>query len=250
MRHRQRVVPPGGWSRLIALLGVALIGCSGSSESTSALTTTPTLSAMEWTLDWRLDGAAPIEGGQWMIATDLGYEVVLDKGFIVTSLVSLVPCGADTGLARVLNWVLPAAHAGHPPFDDPSLVALQAKESFTPARTATLPVTTFSPSTYCSVYWLAARGASDGDAANTSLRASGEWRRNGTTGPIAIDTNFARAMIDDLPPIDAETDAAHGVVSRSVGSLFDGIDFETDNEYAIGWGAIKNLTDQATFHWE
>ena len=100
------------------------------------------------------------------------------------------------------------------------------------------------------MYWLTARGAPDTDAANTSLHARGEWSRDGETGPVAIDTNFARAMIDDLPPLDAEVRAAHGVVSRSVGSLFDGIDFETDNEYAIGWGAIKNVTDHATFQWE
>ena len=244
------MVPTRGWARLIALMGVALIGCSAPSESTAARTTTPTLSAMEWTLDWRLDGATPVTGDRWMLTTDLGYEVILDAGFIVTSLVSLVPCDTDTGLARALNWVIPVARAGHPPFDDPSLVELQAKESFTPARSATLPGTAFAPTAYCSVYWLTARGAPDTDAANTSLHARGEWRRNGETGPVAIDTNFARAMIDDLPPIDADVRAAHGVVSRSVGSLFDGIDFETDNEYAIGWGAIKNVTDHATFHWE
>ena len=147
--------------------------------------------------------------------------------------------------AVALHSPTPAMNAGS--IEPSSSVEIALKRS---AGSATLPGTAFAPTAYCSVYWLTARGAPDTDAANTSLHARGEWRRDGETGTVAIDTNFARAMIDDLPPIDAEVHSAHGVVTRSVGSLFDGIDFETDNEYAVGWGAIKNLTNQATFRWK
>lgn len=232
-------------------IGLILLGCAAQTESPPLLTTMPALTAMGWTLSWRRDGAILTSDGTLSVSTDLGYEVTISEGFVVTSLVSLVPCDTnhDTGLAWALNWLLPPAYASHPPFDDPSLVELQAKESLAPPRDVELPSVDFERSVYCSVYWLVARGPPESDIEGTSVQAAGQWSRNGATGPISIDTNFARAFITGLPPMDADAHIAHGIVNRSLGTLFDGIDFETANGYTVGWGVVKNLTDQATFHW-
>jgi len=231
-------------------MGLILFSCAEHRESTAQSTSSPALSAITWTLGWQLNGASLDGDAPLTMVTDLGYEVTIDKGFVVTSLVSLVPCEADTGLAQAMNWFVSTAHASHPPFNDPSLVDLHAKESFTPPRNAELPTVEFDRRVYCSVYWLIARGATGGDLENTSFRATGNWQRDGKTGPLSVDTNFARAYIADLPPMRPDAHAAHGVVNRSIGTMFNGIDLETANEYAVGWGVVKNLTDQAEFEWK
>lgn len=228
-------------------LWLGLAGCAAPKQP-EPNRTAPTLSSLEWSLGWAADGAEMNDDGSWSTTTDLGYRVTVSKGYIVTSLVSLVPCETDTGLAsRLMEWVIPTARANHAPYDDPSLLELSAKESLTPWVHIDLPAVTFPESKYCSVYWLLSRGDADTDLSETSVAISGTWTHQDVSGTIDIETDFARAFIAELPLLAADQRSATGTLTRSAGTAFDGIDFSGANEYTVAWGVVKNLTESAEF---
>jgi len=195
---------------------------------------------------WEESQIETLANGGWSTTSDLGYRVEVEEGWVLTYLLSLVPCetAADTGALAWLGWVLGSpALADHAPFSDPSLVELSAVEAFDAPRTLGLGPFGFPEQTYCSVYWLVARGEPDTTAAGTSLRISGTWQRGAETGLVDIDTDFALALIEDIPPINLDQSELQVTLTRPLATLFDGIDFAQANSYQQSWKTLSNLVE-------
>ena len=232
----------------MTLLIPFLIGCGGSGGKQTAETTTPTLTSVEWVMAWDGSATETRETGGWSTTSDLGYEIEVDEGWVLTYLLSLVPCEteADTGALAWLGWIFGApALADHAPFSDPSLVELSAVEGFDSPSTLSLGPFDFPEQTYCSIYWLVARGEPETAAAGTSLRVSGMWQRGSETGVLEIDTDFALALIEDIPPISMDQSDLQVTLARPLATLFDGIDFADANSYQQSWQMLSNLVEGA-----
>ena len=226
------------------------VACTTAQTDHDQQTDLPTLTALSWTLDWDADGIELGPDGSWSTNSDLGYTVTVSHAFIVTAAISLVPCTleGDTGVFAWLSLLLgQPAFANHAPFEDGSLLELSAKEWLTPAKTVSLPSTSFPLTQYCSAYWLLARGGPDSEFEHTSIELRGTWHHGDDTGSFDITSDFARASIANLSAIPVDTRQGHVTLTRPMARLFDGIDFAKDNDYAIAWSVVHTMTEQATF---
>ncbi len=226
-----------------------VVGCAAPESLLGTETTTPTLSGIQWVLGWDLSDIELSESGSWSTRTNNGYSVTVHEGWLVSSAISLVPCSldADTGLADRTAPVQAQPNVdAHAPFSDASMLELNAREVLTPPISVTLPELQFSPNQYCSSYWLVARGGPGTDQEHTSLFVRGEWNKADATGQFEIDTNFARASLNPLASIDSANSRPSGRLSRPLSSAFDDIEFTEDNEYAVAWQVILNLTEHAS----
>jgi hypothetical protein len=195
---------------------------------------------------WEESQIESLDAGGWSTTSDLGYRVEVEEGWVLNYLLSLVPCDSepDTGALAWLGWVFGSpAHADHAPFSDPSLVELSALEPFDSPRTLNLGPFGFPEQTYCSVYWLIARGEPGTAAGGTSLRIRGTWQRGTETGAVEIDTDFALALITDIPPISADQSGLQVTLTRPLSTLFNGIDFAAANPYQQSWDTLSNLVE-------
>ena len=230
------------------LIAASLLGCGGTGGAETAQTSTPRLTSVEWVLTWDESPLEPDETEGWATTNDLGYRIEVVQGWSISYLLSLVPCETeaitDTGMLAWLSWIVGApAIADHAPFSDPSLLELSAIEDIDRPRSLKLGPLAFPEQTYCSVYWLVARGDRDTEAEGTSLKLSGVWSRGEQSGVLEIDTDFSLALIADIPPVASHKTHAQVTLTRPLARLFDGIDFAESNGYKQSWQALSNLVE-------
>ena len=208
------------------------------------------LSAAIWTLAWDRTGAAEVDGAL-EIDTDLGYRVRLDQARIVSHSVSLGQCDPPgSAPAESALWSLPvrSAHA-HTEGADPSEIEASLIEDLL-AGPSTDVASSFPPARYCRLHWLLARpmtatqGPADVPMEGRSVLLGGTFEKGGSTGSFDVDTWWPHGSLTDLwaaLPIE-EYEAARQdgrarhvfvTVTRRLGGLFDGIDFEQAGEDEI-----------------
>jgi len=165
-----------------------------------------------------------------------------------------VPCEESESVAlRMLG--IGTAHAHHGEFDDDSQIEPVVVEGFEdPKRTAVeLGGSTFPGAEYCGVHWLLARGdddsiAPDGSSAwGRAVHLVGTWERDGEEGSIEAGTSLAQGMLRTIDQADLHGagDGAVITIQRQLGTMFDGIEFATDNTNSVDWDVVSNLVEQA-----
>jgi len=222
------------------------------------------LSAAVWTLAWDDEGVSWPEGGGFDVETDLGYRVHVDSAWILSHSVSFGRCDtfADGSGEQASWWGLPvrSAHA-HAEDTDPSTIETSRIEDLTKAHDVEVS-TSFEAARYCRAHWLLARptepatGAEGVSMENRSVLLEGTFERGGVVTPFAIDTWWPHGILLDLPWTmgsgdyevarrDGEARHAFVTVTRHLGALFDGIDFEVASQDQIDGTLIDNLAGGA-----
>jgi hypothetical protein len=226
------------------------------------------ITAAVWTLAWDDAGVSYPAGGGFDVETDLGYRVHVQEAWILSHSVSLGRCdpasvSAEEGTSEQAWWqALPirTAHA-HVEDTDPSTIETSWIEDLTEPHDIEVS-TSFAAARYCRAHWLLARatepttGAEGVSMENRSLVLKGTFERDGEAVPFAIDTWWPHGALLDLPatmdPIDHEAARRDGAprhafvtVTRHLGRMFDGIDFEAASQDQIDGTVIDHLTGDA-----
>lgn len=242
--------------------------CEGDAPSagTDALVTEPgaepgaTLRAAVWSLRWDLSRVTRLRGGGLLITNDLGFTVHVEEGWVTNHLVSFGPCEVKSGESDQTSLFHVRSARAHSDNDASAIELMHADSLASPEGSALYP-SAFPRTRYCRAFWLAARATKPSDApdgvdlSQTSLRVQGTWRRKGmgnAEGAIDVDTWWPGSALVDLDDamsraarqLAAQEDSvwvAHVTVTRRLGELFDGIDFEADSDEEIQGRLIENL---------
>lgn len=202
------------------------------------------VSSVRWVLDWDESGTEEAHPSGWTVESNLGYTVTLEEGWLLTSVVSLVPCDADDTGTHTEGLEL-AADA-HAPFDDPSMLELTAIESLSRPVPVAMPQQTFAATRYCRSFWLIARGDQGTATSNTSMFLTGHWTRGNQAQPFTVNTDFTSSMLGGISGHEATPLQPSVVLTRQLRTLFDDVNFEAANDYSVAWTILENLTNQAT----
>ena len=215
-----------------------------------------------YSLDWIWGEAVPTEGGVgWSVTTDLGYELQVERAWLTTYAVSLVPCpepveedDADP-LAMLGEWLVPTAHAGHSGVLDDSAVEDPVVEDLSVPGITTMGTAELSPTRYCRVHLLSAaapedaRGpALDGDPVGTTLVLIGRMRAPGAERwqELALETSLANGTFLELPDEPSPSGALEITIHRRLDTLLDGIALDGDDAVAMERKALLDLMHGAT----
>jgi hypothetical protein len=226
------------------------------------------LAASRWTLAWDQSGVVALQDGGFELETDLGYRVRVTSGRILIHNLSFGLCdpGAASAGSEGAFWSLPvrSAHA-HDQSDPSTLEASLIEDLLDPHETELAG--SFPPARYCRAHWLLARptspttGPADIAMANRSLVLTGTFERDGEAHDLAVDTWWPQGRLVDLEAAiapealaaarkDGRARHAFVTVTRHLGRLFDGIDFEATTDDQVAGLVIDNLVAGSEIHAE
>jgi hypothetical protein len=220
---------------------------------------------------WESAGILRAEArGAFMVRTNLGYEVRVDKGFLVDTSASLVDCegpGGDVwekatrrssfGLGSLFEGV---AYAGHLQAPDPSNVAHPTVTDFVSVQgQTTFGESRFPEARYCHVHFLVAGGAGpsaytatfpDVDTTRTTLYVRGAWRKGeGTWNSLELRSKSADGVLLDLPPlVDGPMKGTDVTVTiaRRLATMFDDIELALESRSEVlAKSVLRNLDRKA-----
>ncbi|MCA9517270.1 MAG: hypothetical protein KC635_20160 [Myxococcales bacterium] len=255
--------------RLAALIGgvVLVTGCPGAGGGAGDAAGVSTgedagagyvLSSARYVTDWAWGAAVPGDDGLGFVVTnDLGYEVRVTRGWLVSYSASLAECtrsaagGTTTaGAAGLLGELFGGgvARAGHGGDIDPSITEAPMTESLATPGETDLGTVDFVSASYCYLHWVAAAASEytrdlpdDVDLLGEALHLEGTWRAPGSdeavpfvwTSPIA---NGLLVDLDDVALAAPPEGAAHAEVRfvHELDAWFDGLDLATMTESAVG----------------
>ncbi len=151
--------------------------------------------------------AGPIAGPSvgWSVITDLGYEVRVDRGWLVSSGLTLVPCGDDVGWAGAGNFGVGTAYAGHSGEVDLSGITSPIVESLTEPAVVEWRSSKIPSTRYCQLHYLLARSdeRAVADAAQVDMRGFTLW----------IDAAYRAPGSAREHPLSVRIASAHGGLS-------------------------------------
>lgn len=203
-----------------------------------------------YVLRWDRAGTAPAPGGPpgaFVVTSNLGFEVRVERGFVVDTSASLVDClgpGGDVwrpagelAASWVARGLLGVAHAGHSQAADPSSLARATLTDLTTADGDRVAgETRFPEARYCHVHLVIAGGAAPSpytatlptvDTTRTSLYVRGAFRRaGGELRPLELRSASADALLVDLPSVvegPLTGRAAVVVLERRLATMFDDV---------------------------
>ena len=235
---------------------IAPAGSGGSGGSSGPSGTGALVRGATWSLTWDTERVSRPEGGGWSVDTDRGYRVHVSSGWLVTYSVSLGLCessgqgGGGGALGRLFGVRAAYAHED----GNASTIDVQHAEDLTGSLEPHRPWSAaFAAARYCKVHWLAGRGdprldSPDGvDLQGQSLALAGTWELDGALHDLAVSTWWPQGYLVDLDASggegagDGEARIARITVKRSLGTLFDGIDFATASDDQIAGSVLENL---------
>ncbi len=204
-------------------------------------------------LDWIWGAATPSQNG-WDVTNDLGYHIHVDEAYLVSYSVQLVECEQDhEETASSLDlFGIQTAYAGHgSDAPDPSSLVEPTVESFAAPEMLVYGSIAVPAATYCQAHYLVAR------AGNTTANLPNQIELMGTSVYIAgtvrypdkmistsfvIETTLANGTVMALPSqVDISETATIIVISRDLGTLFNGVDFATMDADAQGQAVLWSL---------
>lgn len=220
------------------------------------------ISAAVWTLAWDDEGVSYPEAGGFEVETDLGYRVHVESGWVLSHSVSLGPCETASAPAEASWWGLGVRTArAHTGSTEPSTIETSRIEDLLSARDVEVS-NSFPAARYCRAHWLLARptgetaGAEGVSMENRSVLLNGTFERGGVAAGFAIDTWWPQGVLIDLPLTmdgaeheaarrDGEPRHAFVTVTRYLGRMFDGVDFEVASQDEIDGRVLDNLAGGA-----
>ena len=229
---------------LAVLVALAAFGCDMPSESAPLdLSAGVPLTSVEYRLAWRLDGAQLDSVAGVAVDTNTGYYVEVDSAYLVAYRASLAQCDAVTAPVYWHGEDIDPSSAGNlvESFGMPGSRAFDAE---------------FPEAVYCRAHYLVARA--DGDTSSlpddtgmqdVSIAVDGRFRAPGSDElvPFSLRSSEATGVLVDfeqsLGEVSTSELPAHAIVTveRSLGTLFDDVDFQAGSSEDMAWGALRNL---------
>ena len=209
---------------------------------------------VRYTLDWDLDRTRRHPAGGWSVRTDRGYSVRVTEGRLVTSNLELVPCHAleaSPATASLFGQIGPAAVlAGHSSLlPNESKISRSYEEDLADPAALFLEARVVTDPEYCQAHYLVARPRRSRPG-TLALDIAGTWARpeGGAAGGFRIQSAGAYGQFLEFSAgggARIERRAIVGgidvTVRRSLGSLFDGIDFAAGAAQASGMRVMRRL---------
>jgi hypothetical protein len=212
--------------------------------------------AIRYRLAWTWGRAQRVPDG-WTVRTDRGVDVRVTRGWVVPFSLELVECpptGSTTTLLSLLAprsaWAFHSANAVNP-----STLRSAPVESLGDPVDRDVGDITLPPQAYCAIHYLVARATRDSaglpadvDMVDRSLWIDGTWRRSAddVDHPITLRATVPNARLQPLPsPVDTGTGDVVVVVTRDLGTLFDGIDFDGMPTPVVENRVLANLVQHA-----
>ena len=204
---------------------------------------------ISYKLTWDWKGVERANDG-WKVVNDLGYEVEVSAGRLVTRSVELVPCHyqpAQPPQAWLWDLLSPASvYAGHGSLlPNPAKTTRSYEEDLTALSDVEIEKREVSYPEYCQAHYLIARPTGTGPTA-TSLELRGSYRKGGKSEAFVIASKLAYGELKDL---DAAVDIVGGInvsIERSLARLFDGVDFDSMDERARDLSVLRSMVSNTT----
>ena len=195
---------------------------------------------VSYLLSWEWGDAQLYEDGTWGVTSDLGYEIVVLDGYIVTYEATVVGCAEESGwVGSIVDAFVPvSAWAGHSESNAETVVA-EVVESLVDPQPAVLGIGETTTGRYCESH--VAFGTVD--PAETTLELS--LLVDGSR-VVEIATYLAWGTIGDLTGEAGKGDL-HVEILRDLGSMFDGVEFETADDDEIAVGLLRALSAGTVF---
>ena len=213
-------------------------------------------------LDWRWGQALPAEQG-WMVTNDLGYQVHLKQGYLVTYSTELIECPSN---AAQTSWHLDQigpqpAYAGHGADPSEARITASVVEDLAHPLASTIETVAVTASSYCQGHYVIGPAGVETtrnlpqqiDLIGTSLFIQGDYQDPETAAitPFTIQTKLPGGVIADLTSVEAINEPVQVLTGsvpievtlrRDLGSLFDGVDFGQMSEQEQARGVLRSLT--------
>jgi len=229
----------------------------------------------EYQFTWDRSNIIELDNGRWQTTNNLGYEVQIDGGWLVSYAATFVPCRsaskeritAPNGiLAFVASLMVSTARAGHGDVADPSAMSDGTVETIggphIRVRVGPIP-----NAQYCDLHYLVARGDAvtarlntAPDMIGTSLKISGRYRGENESefSSFSISTDIAFGTLHSAQAegaayfagVSATVDGNQGLgvhLSRPMGTLFDDIAFGDLRHNSIARIILRNLVMETSF---
>ena len=209
---------------------------------------------VRYTLDWQWGEAKRHSAGGWQVSTDLGYEVHVTGGRLVTRNLELIPCHSvpqQSAQAGVARWFLPVpALAGHSSLTpNESKISRSYEEDLSAPGKTFLEGRTVTDPEYCRAHYLIARPTGSGPG-TLALEVEGGWSRGagGGSQPFSIRSPVAYGQFLGLHSSEGGNLARRMIVGgidltvrRSLDTMFDGVDFANGNLDAAGARIMRTV---------
>jgi hypothetical protein len=195
---------------------------------------------VSYLLSWEWGDAQPNEDGTWGVTSDLGYEIVVLDGYLVTYEATVLDCPEESSwIGSIVDAFVPAAAwAGHSESVVETVVA-EIVESLGDPQTALMGLGETTTGRYCESH--VAYGTVDPTETTLQLRLLIDGDR-----VVEIATDLAWGTIGELIGEFGDGDLEVEIV-RDLGSMFDGIDFETAADDEIAVGLLRALSAGTVF---
>ena len=209
---------------------------------------------VRYTLDWQWGKAKRNPAGGWQVSTDLGYNVHVTGGRLVTRNLELVPCHdvpQPSPQARLIRRLQPIpVFAGHSSLiPNESKISRSFEEDLSSPARVFLEGRTVTDPEYCRAHYLIARPTGSGPGAY-ALEVEGTWSRgaDGLSQPFSIRSPVAYGQFLDLLSSEGDDLARRMIVGgidltvrRSLETMFDGVDFADGNLETAGMRIMRTV---------
>jgi hypothetical protein len=195
---------------------------------------------VSYLLSWEWGDVARHPDGSWSVTNDLGYEVEVLDGYVVSYEATAIGCSSQAGwFESVLDVFVPGvAWAGHAGSSEETVVA-EVVESLTDPVSRSLGVGWTTTADYCEAHL--AFGTSDPSATTLFLSLVVDGSRS-----IEVATELSWGTLGTLTG-EAGADEFAVEIVRDLSSMFDGIDFDEADAPAIGTAVLRALSAGIVF---
>ena len=209
---------------------------------------------VRYTLDWQWGKATRHPAGGWQVSTDLGYDVHVTGGRLVTRNLELVPCHnvpQPSPQARLIRQFQPVpVRAGHSSLvPNESKISRSFEEDLSSPARVFLEGRTVTDPEYCRAHYLIARPTGSGPG-TYALEVEGTWSHgaDGPSQPFSIRSPVAYGQLLDLLSSEGRNLARRMIVGgidltvrRSLETMFDGVDFARGNLETAGMRIMRTV---------
>jgi hypothetical protein len=192
-----------------------------------------------YVLGWEWGDAERLADGTWSVTSDLGHEVVVVEGYVVSYEATVIACSEESSWTEsLLEALVPIpASAGHSESAGETVVA-EVVESLSDPQTSSIGPGETTRSDYCESHL--AFGTAE--PADTTLHL--ELVVDGT--PVVVSTPLAWGTLGQIEQVGGDGDI-EVVILRDLSTMFDGIDFDGVEPDEIAESLLRSLSASTTF---